>query len=84
MPEAEGAQSNEGLGEEHFRKMFEGHGAVMLLVCPKTGMVIDANPAAQRFYGLGREELKARTVYDLNTLEPEQVRRELAAAAAAA
>ncbi len=43
--------------ERRFRSMFEGNRAVMLLLDPETGSVVDANPAAASFYGLTRENL---------------------------
>ena len=35
--------------EERFRGMFESHSAVMLLIEPVTGRILDANIAAERF-----------------------------------
>lgn len=43
--------------ELRFRSMFESNRAVMLLLDPETGAVVDANPAAAAFYGLPRESL---------------------------
>lgn len=81
MENAGASASIEPMRGDHFRKMFEGHGAIMLLVCPKEGQILDANPAAQQFYGLTRDELKAKHIFDLNALSPELVRHEMAAAA---
>jgi diguanylate cyclase (GGDEF)-like protein/PAS domain S-box-containing protein len=43
--------------EELFRNMFETHEAVMLLIEPESGHIIDANRAACRFYGYPKETL---------------------------
>jgi PAS domain S-box-containing protein len=68
--------------EERFRLMFERHGAVMLLIDPAAGAIVDANMAATRFYGRSRDELCALTIHDLNRLPPEQVAAEYQKAAA--
>lgn len=43
--------------EELFRNMFETNEAVMLLIEPESGHIIDANRAACRFYGYPKETL---------------------------
>ena len=37
--------------EEKFRKLFEEHSAVMLVIDPDTANIVDANRAASSFYG---------------------------------
>jgi len=44
--------------EQRFRSMFENHDAIMLLVDPLNGRVVDANIAAQTFYGYSLQEFK--------------------------
>lgn len=61
------------VSEERFRSMFERHKAVMLLIDPQTGDLVDANPAAARFYGHSRDELKGLGIGDLNQLPAEWV-----------
>jgi len=68
--------------EERFRVMFETHGAVMLLIEPQTGAIVEANAAAARFYGYSREHLRKLRIEDVNQLQPEQVVSERAAAVA--
>ncbi len=60
--------------EERYRSLFENSHAVMLLVQPETGRILDANPAACRFYGYTEEQLLARTVFNLNVLPEPEVR----------
>jgi PAS domain S-box-containing protein len=62
--------------EERFRLLFEGHGAVMLLMEPDGGQILDANPAAVRFYGYSREQLRAMHIEQINQLPPEEVAAE--------
>ena len=52
--------------------MFNEHDAVMLLIDPDTGRIIDANPAAIDFYGYSREELLNLTIDDIHALTPEE------------
>ncbi len=52
----------------------------MLLIDPASGQIADANPAATRFYGYGRDALQAMTIQQINTLSPEQVAAERALA----
>ncbi len=59
---------------ERFRLMFQKHNAVMLLIDPDTGEIVDANAAAERFYGYSSEQLKRMRIQDINTLSAEEVR----------
>ena len=44
--------------EEKFRRIFEDHAAIKLLIDPELGIIIDANKSAAAYYGWSREELK--------------------------
>jgi len=59
--------------EERYRSLFENNHAVMLLIDPVTGAIVDSNPAASAYYGFSRDELRGRRITDINTLDPEQV-----------
>jgi PAS domain S-box-containing protein len=61
--------------------MFDDHVAVMLLVDPDTGAIVDANSAACAYYGYSREHMLTLRIMDINTLSPEQLRDELRNAA---
>jgi PAS domain S-box-containing protein len=63
--------------EERYRSLFENEHAVMLLVDPETGAIMNANPAACIYYGYSREELLAQKITDINTLSPEEVFQEM-------
>ena len=58
--------------EQHFRKMFENHSAIMLLIEPGLGRILDANAAAVRFYGYPVEKLLSMSIDDINTLDSVQ------------
>ncbi|MCE1158257.1 MAG: HD domain-containing protein [Spirochaetia bacterium] len=59
--------------EERYRRLFHNHHTTMLLVDPSTEKIIDANPAAETFYGWPRDSLLSMTVKDLNTLPGEEL-----------
>ena len=63
--------------EERFRRMFEDNMAYMLLVDPATLRIIDANTAAESFYGWNREQLREMTIGQINTLPPAKIRKEM-------
>jgi PAS domain S-box-containing protein len=58
--------------EKRFRRLFEGHDAIMLLTEPDTGAIVDANSAATQFYGYSRETLCKMTIEDINLLEADE------------
>jgi len=60
-----------------FRKVFEDHAAVKLIIDPDTGDILDANRAAVDFYGWSHEQLTQMQVQEINTLSPEEVKKEM-------
>jgi diguanylate cyclase (GGDEF)-like protein/PAS domain S-box-containing protein len=59
--------------EQIFRHVFDGHSAVMLLVEPQSGNILDANQAAVDFYGYPKLKLCSMAIHEINTLPPEQI-----------
>ncbi len=64
--------------EEKFRRLFEDHSAIKLLIDPETSRIVDANKSATRFYGWSREELQNMTIKEINTLSDENIKKEFA------
>jgi PAS domain S-box-containing protein len=62
------------------RDMFENSPAVKLLVDPMALTVVDANPAAERFYGHTRQELSGKPIAEINASSPEEIGRAMARA----
>lgn len=56
-----------------FRSIFERHAAVKFLIDPANGAILEANAAAEGFYGWSRQQLKTMRIQDINTLTPEEV-----------
>ena len=63
--------------EEKFRRLFEDHLAVKLLIDPNSGAIMDANKSASAYYGWTREELKGMKISELNLLSDEKVKMEI-------
>jgi PAS domain S-box-containing protein len=63
--------------EERYHSLFENNHAVMLLINPNTGEIVDANAAASSFYGYNHEELVKMKINDINLLPEEEVFNEM-------
>lgn len=68
--------------EARYHSLFDNSRAVMLLVDADSGAIVDANPAAVRYYGWPREQLVAMQIGAINTLAAETIEAEMAAARA--
>ena len=67
--EAHNSQQKDALeNEELYSALFQNNHAVMLLVDPETGDIVDANPAASVFYGYNYERLINMKMFDINML----------------
>ena len=62
--------------EERFRLLFEKSQAIMMIIEPVTGKILDANPATKTFYGYSLEELRNMSIDQINTLPPKTVASE--------
>lgn len=67
--------------EKRYRQLFFGCKAVLLIVDPNDGRIIDANKAACRFYGYSLSEILALKIVDINVLKPNEIEVEMAQAA---
>ncbi|MFY9397546.1 MAG: PAS domain S-box protein [Desulfomonilia bacterium] len=63
--------------ESRYHSLFENNHAVMLLIRPSTGRIVDANRAAEKFYGYTRQQLVSMSITDINILDHDQVMQEL-------
>lgn len=52
-----------------YRAMFELNPAIKLLIDPREGWIVDANPAAVAFYGWSVDELRGMRIWDINTMQ---------------
>jgi PAS domain S-box-containing protein/putative nucleotidyltransferase with HDIG domain len=60
--------------EIRYRNMFEASSAMMVLIDPDSGRIIDANPVACGFYGYGREEMRQHYISHLGFGDLEMMR----------
>ena len=63
--------------EEFYRAMFEVNTAIKLLIDPADGMIMDANPAAEAFYGWSLAELRRMNIASINVLSAQELHAEL-------
>ncbi|QOX63532.1 PAS domain S-box protein [Anoxybacterium hadale] len=63
--------------EERYKSIFHNSHNIMLLIDPHSGSIIDANPAASRFYGWTIETLKSMNIEQINTLNPDETKAEM-------
>lgn len=63
--------------EARYRSLFKNNHAVMLLIDPDGGAIVDANPAAVRYYGWTEAELRQMRMSEINILSPEEVQAEM-------
>lgn len=72
----------EGLreSEQRYRSIFQNNHATLLIIDPENGRIVDANPAACKYYGYDLKTIRAIKITDISTLHPEQVRGEMARA----
>jgi len=66
-------RADEALEESEikYRKLFELHSNAILMLDGTTGKIIEANASALRLYGYTRQELSAKTIYELSA-EPDK------------
>jgi PAS domain S-box-containing protein len=59
--------------EARYSALFESAKAVMIIIDPETGAILDANPAAQRFYGYDHRALRRMHLFDINQAARETI-----------
>ncbi|HOG08905.1 MAG TPA: PAS domain S-box protein [Smithella sp.] len=63
--------------QDNYRRLFEDHSAVKLIMDPETGAILDANFAAANYYGWTREEMKQMKISQINILSPDEIKHEM-------
>jgi PAS domain S-box-containing protein len=69
--------------EQRYAQMFREHRSIMLLIDPADGQIVDANPAACRFYGYDAQTLTSMKISQINMLTQDEVNAEMERAAKA-
>ncbi len=68
--------------EDLYRTLFVNSHSPMLVIDPETAAIVDANPAACKFYGYTLEALAIRRLTDINLLSDDVLFKEIARARA--
>ena len=63
--------------EERYKSLFQNNHAVMLVIDPATGNIVDANPAACAYYGWSHAALCRMRISDISMLPPDEISGEL-------
>ena len=63
--------------ERRYRNLFQNHHAVMLLIDPLAGDIVNANPAACAYYGYTLDEITGLKISNINILSSDQVCSEM-------
>ena len=71
------AKRNSTNYENRYKAIFNNENTVMLIIDPANGEIIDANPAAEEFYGYDKKELTSMKISDINTLTDNEVKKEM-------
>ncbi len=69
--------------EARYSSLFKNNHAAMLLIDPKSGDIVDANPAACAFYGYSAEDLTGKNITAINMLSQPHVLPEMEMATSA-
>ena len=59
--------------EKSYKEQFHSNSAVMLLIDPRDGKILDANSAAVGFYGYDKSQLLGMCITEINTLPENEV-----------
>ncbi|MHB8770476.1 MAG: PAS domain S-box protein [Syntrophales bacterium] len=71
------AQAPVSISAEQLHAIIDDHNAVMLMVDPEAGIIVDANRSASRFFGYSPAELRGKKISDISQLPPAQLQATL-------
>jgi PAS domain S-box-containing protein len=63
--------------KERYKALFKNENTVMLIIDPDNSEIVDANPAAEFFYGWNKEILTSMKITDINVLDKKEVKKEM-------
>jgi len=65
------------MNERKYRSFFDNYHSIMLVINIKDGKIVDANPAAVKYYGWSHAELTNMKIADINTLSENEISIEM-------
>jgi len=84
-PDADDASASpDAAGRPRYDTLFRDSADVMLVIDPTDGRIVDANHAAEAFYGYDRDRLLTLPITEINTDPPDRIRANLSRVAAGA
>lgn len=63
--------------ESRYRSLFENNHAIMLIIDPRGGAIMDVNPAAARYYGWPSDQLRQKNIGEINILSQAEIQSEM-------
>ena len=81
LDEVQRSELRQRSNEARFREMFEEHSAIMMMIEPDSGRIVDANHAAAVFYGYDIDQLRGMNISEVNQLSSAQLESSLELAA---
>ncbi len=63
--------------EKKFRGIFENNSAIMYLVDPESFAIVDANYAAEKFFGFSKTALVKKKLPDISAMAENEIRKEI-------
>ena len=66
--------------QERYRSLFQHGQSIMLILDPEDGAIVDANPAAEAFYGWSTDELLCKKISDIDPMPSATIASTLAMA----
>ncbi len=63
--------------DNSYQVFFEKAKTPQLLIEPRDGCIVQANPAAAQFYGYSQQQLQAMKITEINCLTPQQIHLEM-------
>ncbi len=64
-------------GEAFYRQMFERNRAVQIIIDPRNGNIVNANPSACEYYGYTPEKLKTLNLTHINVMNMSQIQERM-------
>ncbi len=77
ITEIRNAENRVKESDERYRSIFENNHSAIIVLDPETGNIVDANPAAEKFYGWSLKELCSMKISHLNPAPPEVIKNAL-------
>ena len=71
------SEKNHKPRQYRYKKLFEEHSSIMLIIDPQNGSIIDANKKAIRFYGYTKDKLCKKSIYDLNISNKKEIKSKM-------